>query len=75
MSYERSQTEKDKHHRILCHLKKEDTNELILKIKQNSNRVTDVENKSMVTRDFPLVIREEINWETGVDICALLYIK
>lgn len=24
---------------------------------------------------FPLVIREEINWETGIDICALLYIK
>lgn len=55
--------------------KKEDANELILKIKQNGNRVTDVENKSMVTRGFPLVKREAINWETGIDICALLYIK
>ena len=55
--------------------KKEDANELILKIKQNGNRVTDVENSSMVTRGFPLVKREAINWETGIDICALLYIK
>ena len=39
---------------------------------QNRNRVTDVENKLMVTRGEG---EEEINWEIGIDIYTLLYTK
>lgn len=53
--------------------KKDDTNELTKKRKNNS-RVRDG-NKSMVGQGFFLVIREEINWETGIDRAKLLYIK
>ena len=39
---------------------------------QNRDRVTDVENKFIVTKGWG---REGINWETGTDIYILLYIK
>ena len=39
---------------------------------QNRNRVTDVENKLMVTKGES---GGGINWEIGIDICTLLYIK
>ena len=39
---------------------------------QNRNRVTDVENKLVVTEE---VGRRRINWEIGVDIDTLLYVK
>ena len=38
---------------------------------QNRNRVTDVENK----HGYHGASRGGINWEAGVDICILLYIK
>ena len=38
---------------------------------QNRNRVTNVENKLMVTRRWG----GGINWEIGMDIYILLYIK
>ena len=41
---------------------------------QNRNRVTDVENKLMVTGDGGKG-RGGINWEIGIDIYTLLYIK
>ena len=47
--------------------KKRGTNELIHK---NRNRVTDVENKLMVTRGW---VEGGINWETGIDLYTLLY--
>ena len=47
---------------------KNGTNELIYKKK---NRVTDVENKLMVTKGE----RWGMNWETGIDIYTLLDIK
>ena len=49
--------------------KKNGANELIYK---NRNRVTDVENKLTVTKGEG---EEGINWETGIDIYTLLYIK
>ena len=39
---------------------------------QNRNRVTDVENKSMVTRGR---IGGRINWKIETDIYTLLYMK
>ena len=48
--------------------KKKSTNELIYK---RETRVTDVENKLMVTQRG----KGGINWETGIDIYTLLYIK
>ena len=39
---------------------------------QNSNRVTDVENKLMATSGEKV---GGINWEIGIDIYTLLYIK
>ena len=51
-----SQTEKDEDHMTL--------------LIQNRNRVTDVENKLMVTRRAG-----EDNWETGIDIYILLDVK
>ena len=39
---------------------------------QNRNRATDVENKLLVTRGKR---GEGINWEIGIDIYTLLYIK
>ena len=39
---------------------------------QNRNRVANVENKLMVTRGWWV---GEINWEIGMDIYTLLYIK
>ena len=63
--------EKDKSHMISFikwNLKKSHTNELVC----NRNRVKDVENQFMV-------IKEErgrgINWQIGIDIYTLLYIK
>ena len=53
----------------MWNLKKKDTNELIYK---TEIELTDVENNLMGTR------RERgggINWETGIDIYTLLYIK
>ena len=41
---------------------------------QNRSRVTDVENKLMVTRGYGGV-GGRINWKTGMDIYTLLYIK
>ena len=38
---------------------------------QDGNRVTDVENKLMVTG----VYGGEVNWKTEIDIYTLLYIK
>ena len=40
---------------------------------QNRNRVTNVENKLMVTRGESG--RGGINWEIGIDIDTLLYLK
>ena len=63
-----SQTEKDKYHMISL-LKKMVQGTYL----QNRNRVTDVENKIMVTRG------ERggggINWEFGIDMYTLLYLK
>ena len=39
---------------------------------QNRNSLTDVENKLEVTKE---VGRRRINWEIGVDIDTLLYVK
>ena len=39
---------------------------------QNRNRVTGVENKAIVIKEEK---KEGINWEIGIDIYTLLYIK
>ena len=39
---------------------------------QNRNRVTDVENKLMITKGQS---GGKLNWETGIDIYTLLYTK
>ena len=64
-----SQTGKDKHHMILliCGVFKKGTNELTYK----AEIVTDIENKFMVTRG--LVGMD--NWNIGIDIYTILYIK
>ena len=64
-----SQTEKDKYHMIsLIHgILKNGTNEFIYK----TNRLIDVENKLMVTKDKA----GGINWECGINRYTLQYIK
>jgi len=42
---------------------------------QNRNRVTDVENKLVVTSGESREGSEGINWEIGIDIYTVLYIK
>ena len=63
-----SQTEKDKYHiAYMWNLKKWYKWTYL----QNRDRVTDVENKLMVTGGKG----EVINWEIGIDVYTLLYIK
>ena len=64
-----SQTEKDKYMiSLICGILKKMYKWSYL---QNRNRVIDVENKLMVTKGE----KGGINWETGIDIYTLLYIK
>ena len=53
---------------IKWNLKKNRTNEVVC----NRNRVKDVENKLMVTKEER---GRGINWEIGIDIYTILYIK
>ena len=63
-----SQTEKDKYHiAYMWNLKKWYKQTYL----QNRSRVTDVENKLMVTKGE----RVGINWEIGIDIYTLLCVK
>ena len=53
---------------LICRIYKKGTNELIYKAEI---RVPDIENKLKVTG-----VREgQINWETGIDIYTLMFIK
>ena len=64
-----SQTEKDKYMiSLICGILKKMYKWSYL---QNRNRVIDVENRLMVTKGE----KGGINWETGIDIYTLLYIK
>ena len=54
----------------MWNLRKNDVKETYL---QNRNRVTHAENKLMITSEETGV--RGINWETGIDIYILLYIK
>ena len=52
----------------MWNLKKNNTNELLYKTK----RLTDLENELMVTSGE---VEGGIDWEFGIDMCTLLYLK
>ena len=67
-----SKSDKDKHHMILliCGILKNDTNEPI----QNRNKITDFENKFMITKKEKWW-GEETDLRYGIGICMLLYME
>ena len=69
-----SQTEKDRYHiiQLICGILKKKKRYKWTYL-QNRNRVKDVENKFMVTKG--VWCGGGINWEIGINIYALLYVK